>query len=142
MMKADLLLKPLVSTDIVLLILRFGTGLLLFVNHGLEKILRFNQMLEIFPDPLGVSPVVSLVFASIADVLCSVLLMLGFLTRVSSFLVFVNLIVAFIFVHHSKVGEIHGELIILYTIAMAIIFFYGPGSISVDKIVSTKNTIL
>ena len=136
MFKKLLLLKAFpVRTDAALLALRLFTALPLFLKHGTEKLFGFQAMAAHFPDPLHIGVVPSLLYATLSDGICSLLIVLGLATRWSALIVFVNIGVAWAFVHHfaffGRPGE-HGELIVLYLAAMLAIFLAGPGKYSVD----------
>lgn len=118
-----------------LLALRLFTAVPLFLKHGTEKLFRFHHMAQQFPDPLHIGVVPSLLFATLADGICTLLLMVGLATRWAALIIFVNLFVALAFVHHFQMfgpqGD-HGELILLYLGAAFTLFFAGPGKYSMD----------
>ena len=98
-----------------------------------------------FPDPLHIGAVPSLLFATLSDGICSLLLAMGLATRWSALIVFVNVGVAWAFVHHfaffgGQQGG-HGELIVLYLAAAAALFFTGPGSYSVDGLIGCRSAV-
>jgi putative oxidoreductase len=132
MFKTKLFYQSYISTDVALLFLRIGAGTLIFINHGIEKIFNFNDMLEIFPDPLNIGKFPSLIFALITDGICSVLIIFGLFTRISALFTAINLFVALVIVNKVNITEIHGELAALYLIITLILFFYGSGTISID----------
>ncbi|WP_130734054.1 DoxX family protein [Flavobacterium sp. J27] len=119
--------------------LRTGIALLIFLNHGVEKIVDFNAMLITFPDPLGIGKLPSLLFAFMADVVGSVFLFLGLLFRWSALLIASNLLVAFFIVHKANLMEIHGELALVYLIIILFLFFFGPGNRSLDSVLKISN---
>lgn len=127
--------------DALLFSLRTGISLLIFLNHGAEKIVDFKTMLITFPDPLGIGKLPSLLFAFMADVVASVFLFLGLLFRWSTLLIASNLFVAFFIVHKANLMEIHGELALVYLIIILFFFFLGPGNMSLDSIlkISKRN---
>lgn len=124
-------------TDIGLLFLRVVAGGTLLLKHGLEKPENFSAMAQHFPNPLHIGPVPSLVFALIADFICSMLVIVGLGTRWASAVAFINIFVAWAFVHHFLFfgkGSDHGELIVLFLAAFGCLFFTGAGRYSVDAI--------
>jgi DoxX len=60
-----------------LLALRLFTALPLFLKHGTEKLFRFQHMAQHFPNPLHIGVVPSLLFATLSDGICTLLLILG-----------------------------------------------------------------
>lgn len=138
MFKRLLLLKSIpVSQDAGLLALRLIAATPLLLKHGLEKLFRFSHMAAHFPDPLHIGVVPSLLFAALADGICTVLLILGLATRWAALISFINIGVALAFVHHFQIfgpqGD-HGELMVLYLGAMLALFLTGAGRFSLDKL--------
>jgi putative oxidoreductase len=129
---------PFISADLELLILRIALGSLIFVNHGIEKIFTFNSMLDIFPDPIGIGKLPSLIFALVTDGICSILIVFGLFTRISALLLSINLLVAFVLFHKLEITDVHGELAAIYLVITLVILFYGSGNISVDKLLRNK----
>jgi len=123
------------SQDCGLLALRLGVAIPLFLKHGTEKLFRFHSMAAHFPDPLHIGVLPSLIFATVADGICMPLLIIGLASRWAALWSFVNLFVAWAFVHHfvfyGPRGD-HGELIVLYLAAMLTLFIAGPGKYSID----------
>lgn len=104
----------------------------LFLRHGVEKITHFTRMYGHFPDPVHIGSHGSLIYAFISDAICSVLVAVGLGTRVAAFIIFVNLAVAFYFVHHHAFASGHAELIFLYAGGFLALVFTGAGSFSLD----------
>jgi putative oxidoreductase len=128
------------STDAGLLLLRVGTGLILFLRHGWEKVSQLTLSNPHFPDPIHIGHSTSWVIAMLADGICSLLIILGVGTRWLSLYCFVNILVAWSLIHHftfwGKIpGADHGELIALYLSAFLALMVAGPGRYSVDAIV-------
>ena len=125
------------KTDCGLLVLRLIAGLTLFFKHGSEKLSGFSQTAAHFPDPLHIGVIPSLLFATLADGICSLLVVLGLATRWAALIILVNLFVGWSFVYHfaSAGGAGHvdiGQLIFLYLGAALLLFLAGPGKYSLD----------
>ncbi|HYM95405.1 MAG TPA: DoxX family protein [Chitinophagaceae bacterium] len=120
------------SFNLSMLLLRLGFGSLLFINHGLTKLKRFSEFKSSFSDPLHVGHNTSLVLALFAEVFCSVLVVMGLLTRLAS-LVLVIFFIIIIFILQKNRPLQNSELAILYLIASIITFFCGPGKWSLDR---------
>lgn len=122
-----------------LLALRIIAGVLLLLKHGLEKVQHFPAMAAHFPNPLHFGSTPSLAIALIGDFVCSILVVLGFATRWAAAWAFVNILVAWIFVHHHLFfgrGSDHGELMVLYLAAFLTLALAGPGKYSIDELIS------
>ncbi|MGA7156346.1 MAG: DoxX family protein [Acidobacteriaceae bacterium] len=123
------------TRDAGLLALRLTVGITLLLKHGLEKVEHFSAMAAHFPNPLHLGAAPSLVIALIGDFVCSILIVFGLATRWAAAWAFLNIFVAWAFVHHfvffGRAAD-HGELIVLYLAAMLTLFLTGPGRYSVD----------
>jgi len=123
------------ATDFGLLFLRVVAGGTLLLKHGLEKPEHFSAMARHFPNPLHIGSTPSLMFALLADFVCSMLVVVGLGTRWASGIAFFNIFVAWAFVHHFLFlgkGADHGELIVLFLGAFGCLVFTGAGRFSVD----------
>lgn len=124
------------SADRGLLVLRVVAGLSLFLKHGTEKLLGFAQMSAHFPNLLHLG-IFGLVFATLSDGICSLLIVVGLATRWASLVCFINIFAAWALVHHFLFfgrGSDHGELVVLYLAAFLTIFIAGPGRLSLDAV--------
>jgi putative oxidoreductase len=129
------------NLHMALLLLRIWLGISLFAKNGYEKLFTFEQMQARFPDPLHVGPTFSLVFALLADSICSLLVMLGLATRASALVIVFSLSVAFILFHKFSIATINGELPYVYIGGYLAIFLAGPGKYSLDSGLHLKNLI-
>lgn len=116
------------------LILRGWLGLTMLINHGIPKLMKFNEMAASFPDPLGVGPKFSFGLSLFAEVVCSALLVVGFLTRFAALSLAITMGVAFIIVHKASLtpGPASGELAFMYLAGFLALVFTGAGRYSVD----------
>jgi len=121
------------DTDLGLLFIRIWFAFGLFFRHGFEKFTRFPHMLGHFPDPLHVGPVIGLSFALITDGICTLLIILGFGTRLAALLLTINLLVVFAFIHGLSIMKDHAELVYSYLGLSVFIVIAGPGKYSLDK---------
>jgi putative oxidoreductase len=120
------------NQDWALLLLRVWLGVSLFVVHGYEKLVTFSQMAQRFPDPLHIGQTPSLVLALLADAVCSLLIIFGILTRLSSLFVVCSIGVAYVIVWHASLLNIRGEVAYLYLGGYAVLMLAGPGKYSLD----------
>lgn len=125
------------SADAGLLLLRIGTGLILFMRHGWEKVSQMTLVNPKFPDLLGLGHNGTWVLAMLSDGVFSLLLVIGVGTRWIALYSFVEIFIAWAMVHHfSFLGKSpaadHGELIALYLSAFLALMVAGAGRYSVD----------
>lgn len=122
------------KSDLGLLVLRVWLGASLLVLHGWGKLARFADLSASFRDPLGVGSQASLVLAVIGEVLCPVLVIVGFLGRLGALGSAVTMAVACFLVHDGNliVRENNGELPFIYLAGFVAILLAGPGRFSID----------
>jgi putative oxidoreductase len=122
------------SVDLGLLILRGWLGISLFIMHGIEKLFHFHDMLMMpFPDPLHIGSGTGLVFATLSDGICSLLVLFGFFTRFAAAIIVINLLVVFIFLHGFSFHQDHGQLVYVYLGGYLAILASGAGKYSLDN---------
>lgn len=124
--------------DIVLLILRISiAGLML--SHGIPKLEMLLAGGEIkFMDPIGLGDTATLALAVFAEVICSVLILLGLAVRLAVLPLMVTMLIA-IFVAHGNDGLSEKELAIHYLLTYIVFLFSGGGRLSIDNLISQKS---
>ncbi|WP_302567030.1 DoxX family protein [Culturomica massiliensis] len=113
-----------------LFLLRLFVGIMM-LTHGGVKLANFGSLMNTFPDPLGVTPMVSLLLSVSAEVGCSVLLIFGILTRLVTLPLIFNMLVA-VFVIHGGDAFQAKELAVMYLAVYVFFFFIGGGRYSLD----------
>ena len=115
--------------DLGLLFLRLGGAGLLLAVHGLPKALHFRQQLGLIEDPLHLGAWPTLGFAVFAEVLCPLLIALGWATRLACLPILGLLLIALLVVHPQwslEEGQFGWLLLVLFgTLALT-----GPGRYS------------
>ncbi len=117
--------------NFALLVQRVVTGLLLLIGHGLPKISKFHELSVSFPDPLHISHRGSLILVILAELFCSMLLVLGLFTRIVALIIVINLSVA-VFIYQNGQPLKIVELGAIYLASVFTIMIVGPGRVSVD----------
>ena len=131
--KRSVTAAPVGYHDFGLLALRVLFGGMLLLRHGLEKMMNFSRMAAHFPDPLHVGSKVSLLLVVLAEVVGSLLVILGLFTRVAALILVIELAVAFSLVHHFRLaGQGNGEMALVYLCAFLVLMLTGPGRWSID----------
>lgn len=121
--------------DIGLLVGRlFAGGMML--THGIPKISRFFAEGPVkFADPFGLGPEISLGMAVFAEVICAILVMLGFKTKLATIPLMITMLVAAFYAHwDDPFGD--KELSLLYFAIYLVLSVTGGGKISLDRIKS------
>lgn len=125
-----------IRPSIVSFILRLAVaGAML--SHGIPKLMSFTTLSQTFPDPIGLGSTLSLLLVIGAEVFCSLLLLLGFLTRLTVLPLIFNMLVVF-FVVHQGLPFSGKELPFFYLIIYIAIFILGGGFYSLDKMFFRK----
>jgi putative oxidoreductase len=117
--------------NFALLVQRVVTGLLLLIGHGLPKISSFSELSTSFYDPFRIGHRMSLVLVILAELFCSMFLVLGLFTRFAAFIIVINLSVAVFIYHHGQPLK-NFELGAIYLTSAFTIMIVGPGRVSVD----------
>jgi len=126
------------SLDFALFLLRIGVACFM-LTHGLAKLSVVLSGAEIqFGDPIGLGVKLSFYLAVFAEVLCSVLLIIGLATRFALIPLIITMAVA-VFVVHPPDGFKGMELPGLYLMVFVFLMFAGPGRFSIDSLISRTN---
>lgn len=122
------------SVDLGLLVLRVSLGLPMLLLHGMMKLQNFNTMAPKFLPLFGLPSNVSLGMAIFAEVVCSVLLILGLFTRFAALNLAITMSVAFFIAHNAKfTGEKPGEMAFMYLVGFVTLLCAGGGRYSLDR---------
>lgn len=123
--------------DIGTLVLRLCVGAMM-IPHGFEKLERFFSPAEItFPDPFVMSPFLSLTFATFAEFVCAIFVVIGYRTRFAAIVIAFTMAVAVITIHIAESSDKY-ELPMLYLVTFSCIFFLGGGQYSIDYRMNQK----
>ena len=130
-------MKQLLSTkysagafNTAMLLLRLVVGFLM-INHGYGKLVHFSEYQNKFMNFLGMGQTISLALAVFAEFFCSLFLILGLFTRLSSIPLIITMGVALFKAHNADFfGE--GETASLFLGCYLMILILGPGKVSVD----------
>jgi putative oxidoreductase len=116
--------------NIGLLLFRLVLGFFM-LTHGWSKLVNFDLYSAGFSDPIGVGSSTSLILIIFAEFGCSILIILGLLTRLATIPLIIGMSVAAFIIHaghpFSKI-----ELSSLYLSLYVVLAFLGPGKISLD----------
>lgn len=125
------------NTDMASLALRLLFGGM-FIYHGWPKLAGYNQMVEMFGDPIGIGSELSVILVIFAEFFCGIFILLGFLTRFAVIPVFITMLVAY-FVAHAKDEFTVKMLPFVYLFLCVVLFILGSGRYSADAELFRKN---
>ena len=117
--------------DIALLAARIGIASLMLV-HGMPKLIQlFSDEPVQFPAVLGMSAATSLTFAVLAEVFCSLLVLVGLATRIAVIPLIFTMLIA-VFSYHSADPFAKQELGLHYILVYLMLLLTGSGKYSLD----------
>lgn len=113
--------------DFGLLILRVLPAAIMVSTHGWMKLMGYSEMMHQFPDPIGFGAPVALSLAIFAEVVCSILLVLGIATRLAAIPLLITMLVAVVKIHAAD-GWAKQEFPALFAIIFLTLIFTGGGN--------------
>lgn len=109
----------------------------MMLTHGWKKLLKIINGDWAFADPLGIGAELSLVLTTFSEFFCSLLLIIGFKSRLASIpLAFTMLVAAFI-VHVDDPWK-KQEFPLLYFVCYVAVFILDSGNYSLDARLQRK----
>lgn len=126
--------KPLplpASANWGVLILRVGTSLLM-LRYGFSKLDRYLGGNHGFADPFGLGEELTLLLTIFAELICSILLIAGFLTRAILIPLIITMLVALLIIHSDDPFD-KKEHPIVFLIPYLTLWLTGPGLYSIDN---------
>lgn len=119
------------SFNIATLLVRISFGTLIFLNHGIPHLMNFSERSRNFYDPFHIGSRWSLLLVLFAELVCSLLLVIGLFTRLALLPLITNVAVVVFMLNKGKAFS-ESELALLYFAVFAGLLFVGPGRYSVD----------
>lgn len=119
------------SFNLAAFVLRITFGSLIFINHGLPKMMKFSQMQSTFYDPFGISHPGALLLVLFAEVFCAIFIVIGLFTRLAAIPLVIMLLVI-VFMRNQGKPFSDQELPVLFLAAFLAILLMGSGKYSVD----------
>ena len=117
-----------------MLLLRIVAGGLM-LKFGFEKLVGFEAKSATFMNFMGLGSKVSLALVVFAEFFCSILVILGLLTRLACIPLIITMCVAlFVALNGDVFGK--GQSAVLFLTAYTVLLLVGPGRASVDGMLS------
>jgi putative oxidoreductase len=123
------------GVSLLILVVRVVFGVLFF-THGLDKMMNFTELVNVYPSVLGFGSYMTLMVTIFCEFCCSLFLIAGLLVRLMTVPMIIAMGVAFFDIHDALLPE--GELALIYLIVFIILFITGPGCFSVDYLIDRK----
>ena len=123
--------KNSVTINIALFVLRVATGAAM-LTHGWPKFQRLLAGNLKFGDQLGIGSELSFILVVFGEFACSILLILGLLTRFASMPLAFAMLVAFAMAHADDPFSTQ-EKPFLYFVIFVTLLIAGPGKYSLDQ---------
>lgn len=126
------------------LFLRLFVGIM-FMQFGIRHLVHYSELAPTFPAIWGLPSSTCLIIMIVIEVLCSLLIMVGFLTRLSTLPPILSMIAAEYYILHDLVPHTSvygldsvqpGYLPIMFIGIYLFILLAGPGKISLDYFIS------
>jgi putative oxidoreductase len=132
----DTEIKPMHS-GLALLVGRVALALLMLA-HGLPKMqMLFAGEPVQFPAVFGMSAEMSLALAVFAEVFCSILILVGFATRLATLPLIMTMLIA-VFSIHAADAFAQKEPAVLYLSGYLVLLVAGSGKYSVDQLLTVR----
>lgn len=131
-------------TNLARLFVRLFVGIML-LQFGIRHLVNYNELCATFPTVMDMSSSTSLVLMIIIEVVCSLLIMMGFLTRLSTIPPILAMCAAEYYILHDMVPYLPaygldstdpGYLPIMFIGIYIYMLIAGPGKISLDYFIS------
>ncbi len=105
----------------------------LMLSHGIPKFQNLISGEEIqFADPIGIGMAPSLFLTVIGELVCPILMIVGFKTRWAAIPAAITMAVAAFIVHGADPLQ-KKELALIYLIIFTTVSLLGPGKFSIDR---------
>jgi putative oxidoreductase len=126
--------------DFGLLLLRFGPGCIMAKVHGWGKVMHYSEYSEDFYNFLGLGSAFSFGLIIFAEFVCSLLIVLGFFTRLATMPLIIAMLVIIFDVNSGK--SINSfETPLLFMMIFVVLLITGAGKYSLDYKLFAKNNV-
>ena len=125
------------NTDIAILMVRIVIAVLM-LTHGIPKLSTLLSGDVQFPSLFGLSATGSIALAVFAEVCCSLLILVGFGTRLATIPLIITMLVAVLYIHAPDPFA-KRELGLLYLLPYAALLISGSGKFSIDYLLHLKS---
>lgn len=132
----SLLKTPALNNDLGSLFLRLILGGL-FAWHGYNAIMHYNEYLAMSKSHIGLGTKLEFDLVVFSYLICGILLVLGFLTRLSVIPIFIAMSVAYFVAHKNDIFQMKQLPFVLWLLCIAV-FIFGSGRYSLDAVIQKR----
>ena len=123
-------------SNLARLFMRLFVGIM-FLQFGIRHLMTFSTLRYTFPSVLGWSSETSLIVMITIELVCSLFIMVGFLTRLAVIPPVISMIIAEYYLLHDLLSSTQpGYLPIMFIGIFLFLLLAGPGKISLDYFIS------
>ncbi|CAN1573216.1 COG2259 Predicted membrane protein [Flavobacteriaceae bacterium] len=126
------------GNDAALLFFRVAIASELIIAHGLKKIGIGVVIAEIVPNPLGLPEAINQAFATSANIIMPLFIVLGLFTRIATLPILAVTVTGYFVVHFNDPLLIK-DIPFMYSVSFLLIAITGAGKYSLDHYFTTKN---
>lgn len=123
------------GVSFLILFLRVFFGVL-FLIHGLDKMMNFDQLSQTYPSVLGFGSYMTLMVSIFCEFCCSFFLIAGLIVRITVIPMIISMAIAFFDIHDAILPE--GELSLIYLCLFLLLYITGPGRYSIDYLIDKR----
>ncbi|MDP5199081.1 DoxX family protein [Flavobacterium sp. DG2-3] len=123
--------------NVALLFFRIAISAELIYAHGLKKVGVGTAMAEVVPNPLGLSEAFNQAFATTANLVMPLFIILGLMTRLATLPILAVTLTGY-FVLHFNDPILVKDVPLVYSLCFLLIGFTGAGKYSMDHYISRK----
>jgi putative oxidoreductase len=123
-------------TDLGILLLRLTLGGL-FTWHGYNAIMHYQEYLAMSKSTIGLGAKLEFDLVVFSYLICGILLVFGFLTRLSVIPIFIAMGVAYFVAHKNDAFQMKQLPFVLWLLCIAV-FIFGSGRFSIDHLIQKR----
>lgn len=124
--------NPSKLTDTALLIARVVISAMM-LSHGLPKVTMLLNGPVTFFSVMGISPTISLALTLFAQVICSMFVVVGALTRLALIPLIVTMLVAVVVIHNGE-PFLNKEPALHFLLVYVVLILTGPGKYAIERL--------
>ncbi|GEC80171.1 hypothetical protein FAQ01_30410 [Flavobacterium aquatile] len=123
--------------NFTLLLFRVAISAELIVAHGLKKLGIGVTSAEIVPNPFGLPEVLNQVFATSANIIMPLFIVVGLFTRLATLPILAVTLTGYFILHFNDTIAIK-DVPFMYSVSFILIALLGPGKYSLDNYFTKK----